>query len=95
MLSYIKAGLKGYRFEIDENDLKFHSDGTNSFHFIKTFLRILITISRREYITPFVFIDEPELGLHPKMNEVLVQDIFTSYNYNEKKMIELLGLKYL
>ncbi|OUH69409.1 hypothetical protein AZ029_004681, partial [Klebsiella pneumoniae] len=85
VLSYIKAGLKGYRFEIDENDLKFHSDGTNSFHFIKTFLRILITISRREYITPFVFIDEPELGLHPKMNEVLVQDIFTSYNYNEKK----------
>lgn len=85
VLSYIKAGLKGYRFEIDKNDLKFHSDGTNSFHFIKTFLKILITISRREYITPFVFIDEPELGLHPKMNEVLIQDIYTSYNYNEKK----------
>ncbi|TOA26211.1 hypothetical protein CGK30_24250, partial [Vibrio parahaemolyticus] len=31
ILSYIKAGLKGYRFEIDENDLKYHSDGTNSF----------------------------------------------------------------
>ncbi|KZX68607.1 hypothetical protein A3712_13230 [Vibrio sp. HI00D65] len=85
VLSYIKAGLKGYRFEIDENDLKFHSDGTNSFHFIKTFLKILITISRREYITPFVFIDEPELGLHPKMNEVLIQDVYVSYKYNENK----------
>ena len=85
VLSYIKAGLKGYRFEIDENDLRFHSDGTNSFHFIKTFLKILIKISRREYITPFVFVDEPELGLHPKMNEVLIQDIYSSYNYNEKK----------
>lgn len=83
VLSYIKAGLKGYRFEIDENDLKYHSDGTNSFHFIKTFLKILITISRREYITPFVFIDEPELGLHPKMNEVLIQDIYTSYKYSK------------
>ncbi|MCP5586681.1 ATP-binding protein, partial [Klebsiella pneumoniae] len=44
---------------------------------------LLITISRREYITPFVFIDEPELGLHPKMNEVLVQEIFNSYKYQE------------
>ena len=85
ILSYIKAGLKGYQFEIDENDLKYHSDGTNSFHFIKTFLKILIKISRREYITPFVFIDEPELGLHPKMNEILIQDIFTSYNYNKNR----------
>lgn len=83
ILSYIKAGLKGYKFEIDERDLRFHSDGTNSFHYIKTYLNLLITISRREYITPFVFIDEPELGLHPKMNEVLVQEIFNSYKYQE------------
>ncbi|EGV1830903.1 TPA: AAA family ATPase [Vibrio parahaemolyticus] len=85
ILSYIKAGLKGYRFEIDENDLKYHSDGTNSFHFIKTFLKILITISRREYITPFVFIDEPELGLHPKMNEVLIHDIYNNYKYKKDR----------
>ncbi|MEI7239715.1 retron Eco8 family effector endonuclease [Pectobacterium brasiliense] len=83
VLSYIKAGLKGYKFEIDESDLRFHSDGTNSFYYIKTYLSLLITISRREYITPFVFIDEPELGLHPKMNEVLVQEIFNSYNYQK------------
>ncbi|AIN14323.1 retron Eco8 family effector endonuclease [Yersinia pseudotuberculosis] len=83
ILSYIKAGLKGYRFEIDERDLRLHSDGTNSFYYIKTYLNLLITISRREYIIPFVFIDEPELGLHPKMNEVLVQEIFNSYKYLE------------
>lgn len=84
-LSYIKAGLKGYKFEIDNNDLKNQSDGTNSFHFINTFLRILIKISRREYITPFIFIDEPELGLHPKMNEILVHEIYRSYNYNNEQ----------
>ncbi|MDT3295437.1 MULTISPECIES: retron Eco8 family effector endonuclease [Shewanella] len=83
VLSYIKAGLKGYKFEIDENDLKIQSDGTNSFHFIKIFLKILVTISKREYITPFVFIDEPELGLHPKMNEVLIHDIYNHYQYIE------------
>lgn len=85
ILSYIKAGLKGYKFEIDERDLKFHSDGTNSFHFIKTYLNILIAISRREYITPFIFIDEPELGLHPKMNEVLVHDLYRNYKYNSER----------
>ena len=84
VLTYIKAGLKGQQFEIDENELKYHSDGTNSFHFIKTFLGILITVSKREYIKPFVFIDEPELGLHPKLNEILMQDIFATYNYPKK-----------
>ncbi|SCB88104.1 Predicted ATP-dependent endonuclease of the OLD family, contains P-loop ATPase and TOPRIM domains [Kosakonia oryzendophytica] len=81
ILSYIKAGLKGYKFEIEENELIYQSDGTNSFHFIKTFLNILITIAKREYITPFVFIDEPELGLHPKMNEMLIKEIYRSYAY--------------
>lgn len=83
VLSYIKAGLDGYKFEVNESELKFQSDGTNSFHFIRTFLKILITISKREYITPFVLIDEPELGLHPKMNEVLVNDIFSYYKYQD------------
>ena len=87
ILNYIKSGLKGYEFEINESDLKFQSDGTNSFYFIKTFLKILITISRREYITPFVFIDEPELGLHPKMNETLISDIYSSYNYTTDSKI--------
>ncbi|MEI8613560.1 retron Eco8 family effector endonuclease [Shewanella sp. PP-He15 brown] len=84
VLSYIKAGLRGYKFEIDENDLKLQSDGTNSFHFIKTFLKILITISKREYITPFVLIDEPELGLHPKMNETLIHFICEYYKYKSE-----------
>ncbi|MCX9472803.1 ATP-binding protein, partial [Vibrio cholerae] len=34
---------------------------------------------------PFVFIDEPELGLHPKMNEVLIHDIYNSYKYNNDR----------
>jgi predicted ATP-dependent endonuclease of OLD family len=85
VLNYIKAGLNGYKFEINEKELNSQSDGTNSFHFIKTFLKVLITVSRKEYITPFVFIDEPETGLHPKMNEVLINNIYSYYSYREGK----------
>ncbi|WP_166113966.1 retron Eco8 family effector endonuclease [Pseudoalteromonas sp. Z9A5] len=86
VLSYIKAGLNGYKFEINEKELNSQSDGTNSFHFIKIFLKVLITVSRKEYITPFVFIDEPEIGLHPKMNEVLINNIYSYYGYREGKV---------
>jgi predicted ATP-dependent endonuclease of OLD family len=85
VLHYIKAGLNGYEFEINEKNLNSQSDGTNSFHFIKTFLKVLITVSRKEYITPFIFIDEPEIGLHPKMNEVLINNIYSYYGYREGK----------
>lgn len=83
ILSYIKVGLKGYNFEIDEKDLSLNSDGTNSFNYIKTYLKILINLSRDEYISPIIIIDEPELGLHPIMNEDLIYEIFYSFNYNE------------
>lgn len=83
ILSYIMAGMRGYKFEIDENDLKYHSDGTNSYHFVKVYLQIIITIAKREYISPFVFIDEPEVGLHPKMNDTLIRELYSSYNYEE------------
>lgn len=83
VLSYIRAGLNGYKFEINDRDLQFQSDGTNSFHFIKIFLKILITISKREYISPFVLVDEPEIGLHPKMNDMLINEIWDYYKYKD------------
>lgn len=83
ILSYIRAGLNGYKFEINDRDLQLQSDGTNSFHFIKIFLKILITISKREYISPFVLVDEPEIGLHPKMNDILINEIWDYYKYKD------------
>ncbi len=84
VLTYIKSGLTGHSFEIDNFSLDTQSDGTNSFHFINIFFKILISLSKREYITPFVFIDEPEIGLHPKMNERLITNIFTYYDYQNR-----------
>lgn len=83
ILSYIRAGLNGYKFEINDRELQLQSDGTNSFHFIKIFLKILITISKREYISPFVLVDEPEIGLHPKMNDMLINEIWDYYKYKD------------
>lgn len=90
ILNYLKSSLDGYQFSIDDNDLKYHSDGTNSFHFIKLFLKIVVLVSRREYITPFVFIDEPEIGLHPKMNEMLIQDLYDNYRYENSLSVNII-----
>lgn len=39
----------------------------------------MITLTRREYITPTVYIDEPETGLHPKRNEELISKLHDTY----------------
>lgn len=80
VLNYVKVGLEGHSILIDENELSTQSDGTNSHRFIEIFLNLLISLTRREYISPFVYIDEPEIGLHPKKNEDLIYNLYNVYN---------------
>jgi len=84
VLNYVKAGLKGQTFLINEQSLETQSDGTNSHRFIEIALELLISLSRREYISPTIYIDEPELGLHPKRNEELIYKLFDIYNSFKK-----------
>ena len=84
IISFIKAGLKGDQFVINGGETTHQSDGTNSFSYINTLLKLLVLISKSEYIAPFIFIDEPELGLHPKKCEALIHDIFASMQNTEK-----------
>jgi hypothetical protein len=79
VLSFIKAGMKGSVFKSDGQNTRYQSDGTNAFHYIDTTLKLLILITRAEYISPFVFIDEPEIGLHPKKCETLINNIYEAY----------------
>lgn len=72
--NFIKAGLKGERFLVDGNDLTRTSDGSNSYSYIMTTLRLVGYLTRYSYQTPLIFIDEPELGLHPKLAERLIND---------------------
>ncbi|MBB6115476.1 putative ATP-dependent endonuclease of OLD family [Rahnella inusitata] len=84
ILNYVKIGLNGQKFHIGGNDLTTQSDGTNSFEYLSLFLELLISLTRREYISPVVYIDEPEVGLHPKANERLIYDLYQTYESFKK-----------
>ncbi|MDM5264577.1 retron Eco8 family effector endonuclease [Sulfurovum sp. XTW-4] len=85
VLAYIKIGLEGDKFLIENQNLETQSDGTNAHKFIELSLKLFILLTRREYITPIIYIDEPELGLHPKRNEELIENIYKIYNDNKSK----------
>jgi len=76
VLSFVKTGLRGQSFLIDEKQLETESDGLNSYTFVKSFLLLLVSLTRKSYITPILYIDEPETGLHPKKNEELINDLY-------------------
>ncbi|MEQ5167635.1 MULTISPECIES: retron Eco8 family effector endonuclease [Gammaproteobacteria] len=80
LLNYIKVGLEGHTFNIDGNELDTQSDGTNSHKFLEIFLNLVIALTRREFITPIILIDEPEIGLHPKRNEELIDNLGNIYH---------------
>ncbi|MBG9994658.1 ATP-binding protein [Pseudoalteromonas sp. NZS127_1] len=75
IVNYLKVGLSGDKFEFEGFELSKTSDGTNSYNHIITVCRLVSYLSKRTYQTPIVYIDEPELGLHPKMNERLIHDL--------------------
>jgi predicted ATP-dependent endonuclease of OLD family len=85
VLNYVKVGLKGHTFNIEGEDLLRQSDGTNSHKFLELFLSLMIALTRREFITPTVFVDEPEVGLHPKRNEQLIHRLHSVYKSFQKK----------
>lgn len=84
VLNYVKVGLKGHTFNIEGEDLLRQSDGTNSHKFLELFLSLMIALTRREFITPTVFVDEPEVGLHPKRNEQLIHRLHSIYKSYQK-----------
>lgn len=84
VLNFVKSGLKGDSFLIDSKKLETQSDGTNTYKFLESFLTLMIALTRRSYISPIVFIDEPEIGFHPKRSEEFIEslsEIFKEYNY--------------
>jgi len=92
VLNYIKVGLEGHTFQIENRDLEIQSDGTNSHKFIEIFLDLFISMSRTEYIEPIVYVDEPEIGLHPKRNEELIYHLYDTYkNFKKTKNKQEIG----
>ena len=85
IVNYLRAGLKGDKFEFDGFELSKTSDGTNSYNHIITVFRLVSYLSRRTYQTPIIYVDEPEIGLHPKMNERLIHELSETLNKCYKK----------
>ncbi|OCH62916.1 hypothetical protein A6D98_04015 [Aliivibrio fischeri] len=88
ILNYIKVGLDGHTFNIDGQNLDSQSDGTNSHKYLELFLSLMIALTRREYIYPTVYVDEPEIGLHPKRNEKLIKDLHDIYDSYKSRSVE-------
>jgi predicted ATP-dependent endonuclease of OLD family len=94
VLNYVRAGLKGQTFLIEDKTLEEQSDGTNSHRFIEIALELLISLSRRDYINPTIYIDEPEIGLHPKKNEELISKLYDVYSSYQNTTDEKIKGKY-
>lgn len=84
VINYIRIAIKGHIFTNSGEDISYQSDGTNSHKYIETIIKLLISLSRTEFITPTIYIDEPEIGLHPKLGEQFITTIYTTYNRYKK-----------
>jgi predicted ATP-dependent endonuclease of OLD family len=92
VLNYVKVGLEGQTFMINGEQLSLQSDGTNSHRYVELFLTLAISLTRRDYIEPIIYIDEPEVGLHPTLNEKLIRSLYDTYvSYKKTKPEKELG----
>jgi predicted ATP-dependent endonuclease of OLD family len=57
--------LGGRKFNIDDRELDFSSEGINSYNYMTFFLSLAKRISDKKLKEPLLIFDEPELNLHP------------------------------
>ncbi|WP_028400585.1 retron Eco8 family effector endonuclease [Ectobacillus panaciterrae] len=67
--------LGGNSFKHKFENLEYFSDGMNSFNYLKLLINLISKISDRKIKEPTIIIDEPEIGLHPRYLDEMV-DIF-------------------
>lgn len=85
VISLLQIQLGGKQFQNRNQSLDYYSDGTNSQNYILFLVYIAFEISRKRLKDATVVLDEPELGLHPKMIDEMMEKLI---QYSEK--IELL-----
>ncbi|HDR7782639.1 TPA: retron Eco8 family effector endonuclease [Bacillus wiedmannii] len=75
-LSILQLQLGGSQFKFNYTELKFFSDGMNSYNYLKIFGILVEKISEEKLKNPLVIYDEPEIGLHPKYIDSLLRKQF-------------------
>ncbi|EOE1545578.1 retron Eco8 family effector endonuclease [Providencia rettgeri] len=84
VVNYLKIVLDGDVFTNKGEDLRIQSDGTNSHKYLEIILSLLISLTRTEFINPTIYIDEPEIGLHPKLSESFIENLSLVYKKYDK-----------
>ncbi|MEC0259735.1 retron Eco8 family effector endonuclease [Paenibacillus lautus] len=74
MISHImQLEFRGNKFRYNEEDLDYFSDGINSNNYLKLLLSLVKQIQTSKLYEPTIIIDEPEVGLHPKLADELME----------------------
>ncbi|HDU8626019.1 retron Eco8 family effector endonuclease [Morganella morganii] len=94
VVNYLKIVLDGDIFTNKGEDLHIQSDGTNSHKYLEVILSLLISLTRTEFINPIIYIDEPEIGLHPKLSESFIESLSLIYKKYDKTSKEIEHDKY-
>ncbi|WP_073531413.1 retron Eco8 family effector endonuclease [Serratia marcescens] len=94
VVNYLKIVLDGDIFTNKGEELHVQSDGTNSHKYLEVILNLLISLTRTEFINPIIYIDEPEIGLHPKLSESFIENLSLTYKKYDKTSKEIEINKY-
>lgn len=81
IISLYQLELGGIEFTYDEKKLDFFSDGTNAGNYIRLLAYLVYRISQQKVKNPLVVIDEPEIGLHPRLIDQLIQKLSSFSEY--------------
>lgn len=71
IISLYQLELGGIEFMYNEEKLDFFSDGTNAGNYIRLLSFLVFRIAQQKVKRPLVVIDEPEIGLHPRLIDQL------------------------
>ena len=86
IVNLLQLQLGGKKFISNNQNLDYYSDGTNSQNFILFLSYISFEISKKRLKDVTILLDEPELGLHPRMIDELMERI-VQYSKNVNFMI--------
>jgi len=80
ILRLIQLSIGGEELKFKYKDMDFFSEGTNSFNYLNIYCKLLNRISLLKIKQPILFLDEPEVGLHPKYIDFLLENILDEKN---------------
>ncbi|PFC48144.1 hypothetical protein CN300_04420 [Bacillus thuringiensis] len=73
--------LGGNSFNHKYEELEYFSDGINSYNYLTLLINLISKISDRKIKEPTIIIDEPEIGLHPRYLDEMVEVFLNKSNH--------------